>query len=273
MLKSSKNEKAKGRDGGRSQEKTETRRQSSRFKAAPHSQRRDCLPRTHWEGSTPWTSNISMPRNRPSSLLSEFKGFAFKGNVIDLAVGVIIGAAFGKIITSLVDHIIMPIIGVILPGKSGYQGWVATIQGKKIPYGPLSRRCRQLPDCGHAALFLFIVKFLGWIMKAKKEAPPLTKDQVLLSEIRDLLKRQGARIGSRRAPRNRTASRRVRRPGDVGTGEAIVDARLRRSDGRPSDTTNKIRVGLIRSLNQASNSLTTPASHIGQAEVAPPWKR
>jgi len=57
------------------------------------------------------------------SLFDEFKNFAFKGNVIDLAVGVIIGAAFGKIIDSLVKHIIMPLISVLLPGKQGYLDW------------------------------------------------------------------------------------------------------------------------------------------------------
>lgn len=61
------------------------------------------------------------------SLLEEFKNFAFKGNVIDLAVGVIIGAAFGKIVDSLVKHLIMPLIAVILPGDQGYLGWKLVI--------------------------------------------------------------------------------------------------------------------------------------------------
>ncbi|WP_406693995.1 large conductance mechanosensitive channel protein MscL [Singulisphaera sp. Ch08] len=133
------------------------------------------------------------PKKQASTLLNEFKTFAFKGNVIDLAVGVIIGAAFGKIITSLVDHIIMPLIGVILPGKSGYQGWKATINGKEIPYGLFLGDIVNFLIVA-VALFLFIVKFLGWIMRTRKEeakaAPPLTKEQELLSEIRDLLKLQ-----------------------------------------------------------------------------------
>src|SRR5229473_3114070 len=95
------------------------------------------------------------PRKKAFSLVEEFKNFAFKGNVIDLAVGVIIGAAFGKIIDSLVKQVMMPLI-----------------------------------------LFVFIFKFLGWVMKAKKEEavtpPPLTKDQELLTEIRDLLKKGAA---------------------------------------------------------------------------------
>jgi len=61
----------------------------------------------------------SLGANRALSLLEEFKNFALKGNVIDLAVGVIIGAAFGKIVDSLVKQILMPIIGLLLPGNEG----------------------------------------------------------------------------------------------------------------------------------------------------------
>ena len=63
------------------------------------------------------------PTLKARTLAEEFRNFAFKGNVIDLAVGVIIGAAFGNIVKSLVDNIIMPIIGLILPGDEGYAGW------------------------------------------------------------------------------------------------------------------------------------------------------
>src|SRR5580658_6551858 len=69
------------------------------------------------------------------TLVDEFKAFAFKGNVVDLAVGVIIGGAFGKIVSSLVTNIIMPLIGVVLPGEHGYLGWKALVNGKEIPYG------------------------------------------------------------------------------------------------------------------------------------------
>src|SRR6516165_9535079 len=75
------------------------------------------------------------PRQKAYSLFEEFKKFAFKGNVIDLAVGVIIGAAFGKIVDSLVKNIIMPLIGVIMPGDKGYESWKWEINGKEIPYG------------------------------------------------------------------------------------------------------------------------------------------
>jgi len=135
------------------------------------------------------------PAKRAFSLLDEFKQFAFKGNVIDLAVGVIIGAAFGKIIDSLVKHIIMPLIGLIMPGEQGYLGWKLVVGQKEVPYGLFIGEVVNFLIVA-AALFIFIVKFLGWIMKSKKaEAvapaapPPLTKDQELLVEIRDLLKK------------------------------------------------------------------------------------
>jgi large conductance mechanosensitive channel len=131
------------------------------------------------------------PAKAAFSLFEEFKNFAFKGNVIDLAVGVIIGAAFGKIIDSLVKHLIMPLISVILPGEQGYLGWKWVFSGKEIPYGLFIGEVVNFLIVA-LALFLFIVKFLGWIMRTKKaEAaapPPPTKDQELLTEIRDLLK-------------------------------------------------------------------------------------
>lgn len=135
------------------------------------------------------------PTKRAVSLFDEFKEFAFKGNVIDLAVGVIIGGAFGNIVNSFVHNILMPSIGVILPGKRGYESWALEIAGKAIPFG------KFLGDVVNflivaVALYLFIVKFLGWIMAFRKEqadtTPPLTKDQELLAEIRDLLKQSRA---------------------------------------------------------------------------------
>lgn len=129
------------------------------------------------------------------TVLEEFKNFAFKGNVIDLAVGVIIGAAFGKIIDSLVKNILMPVLGVLLPGDQGYMGWKYVVNGKEIPYGLFIGEMVNFIIVA-MALFFFIVKFLGWIVKEKTvtaeiAAPPsLTKDQELLGEIRDLLKKQ-----------------------------------------------------------------------------------
>src|SRR5438445_2956235 len=102
------------------------------------------------------------PARRALSLFEEFKNFALKGNVIDLAVGVIIGAAFGKIVDSLVKHIIMPFVSVLLPAQESYAGWKWVINGKEVPYGQF------LAEVVHflivaAALFVFIVKFVGWL--------------------------------------------------------------------------------------------------------------
>src|SRR5262249_6412116 len=117
------------------------------------------------------------------------------GNVIDLAVGVIIGAAFGKIIESLVKHLIMPLISVIMPGEQSYLGWKWAINGKEIPYGLFLGEVVNFLIVA-LALYIFIVKFLGLLMKAKKEEaaapPPPTRDQELLTEIRDLLKHKPA---------------------------------------------------------------------------------
>ncbi len=130
------------------------------------------------------------------TLVEEFRNFAFKGNVVELAVGMIIGAAFGKIVDSLVKHIIMPAVSVVLPGQQGHLGWKLMVLGKDIPYGLFIGEVVNFILVA-LAVFLFIVKFLGWILRVKKEEaaapPPLTKDQELLSEIRDLLKGERSR--------------------------------------------------------------------------------
>jgi large conductance mechanosensitive channel len=128
---------------------------------------------------------------KAASIVDEFKAFAFKGNVVDLAVGVIIGGAFGKIVDSLVKSVIMPLIGAILPGEQGYLGWKLVVNGKDVPYGVFIGEIVNFLIVA-LALFIFIVKFLGFIMKSKEQAevaapPPPTKDQQLLTEIRDLL--------------------------------------------------------------------------------------
>ena len=136
------------------------------------------------------------PAKRAFSLWGEFKSFAFKGNVIDLAVGVIIGAAFGKIIESLVKNIIMPLISLVIPGDQSYNTWSFEIAGKTVPFGLFIGDVVNFLVVA-AALFFFIVKFLGWLMRAKQQEqiaapPPLTKDQELLIEIRDLLQKNAA---------------------------------------------------------------------------------
>src|SRR3954449_2303819 len=98
-----------------------------------------------------------VPTHKAYSLLEEFKNFAFKGNVVDLAVGVIIGAAFGKIVDSLVRHIIMPTISVILPAEQSYLEWKWVIDGKDIPYGLFLGEIVNFLIVA-LALFLFVVK-------------------------------------------------------------------------------------------------------------------
>jgi large conductance mechanosensitive channel len=141
---------------------------------------------------------------KAASLFDEFKKFAFKGNVVDLAIGVIIGAAFGTIVKSLVDDIIMPLIGLILPGDKGYEGWALHVGDKVIPYGKFLGAVVNFLIVA-LVLYLFIVKFLGWVMKSKQEQaaapPPPTKDQELLMEIRDILKQRTAEPAAAAAPK------------------------------------------------------------------------
>ncbi len=137
------------------------------------------------------------------SLFDEFKNFAFKGNVVDLAIGVIIGAAFGAIVKSLVDNVIMPLVGLMLPGNKGYEGWFWQVGDKIIPYGKFLGAVVNFLIVA-LVLYVFIVKFLGWIMKSQKEEaaapPPPTKDQQLLMEIRDLLKQNRAESSAEAEP-------------------------------------------------------------------------
>ena len=127
-----------------------------------------------------------------ASFLEEFKKFVLRGSVIDLAIGVIIGIAFGKVVNSLVFDIIMPLVSIFLPGKSGFESWYLVIWGSKVPYGKFMGEVVNFVIIA-LVLYIFIIKFLGWIIKTKQQEavqpPPLTKDQELLIEIRDLLKK------------------------------------------------------------------------------------
>lgn len=131
-------------------------------------------------------------------MIKEFREFALKGNVVDLAVGVIIGAAFGKIVDSLVKHIFMPLISTFMPGEQGYVSWKATLNGVEVPYGLFLAEVVNFIIVAFA-LFIFIKKFLGFVLKTRKEEIPApepvvpTKEEELLTEIRDLLKAQTAR--------------------------------------------------------------------------------
>jgi large conductance mechanosensitive channel len=128
------------------------------------------------------------------SMMSEFKAFAMRGNVIDLAVGVVIGAAFGKIVTSLVDQIIMPPIGLLIGGIdfSAYK-WVLKAAGPDgkgevaIQFGAFLNTVIQFVIVA-IAIFL-VVKLMNRLVRKEEAAPaPPPADVVLLTEIRDLLK-------------------------------------------------------------------------------------
>jgi len=127
-------------------------------------------------------------------MLSEFKAFAMRGNVIDLAVGVVIGAAFGKIVTSLVDQIIMPPIGLIIGGVdfSAYK-WVLKAAGPDgkgevaLQFGAFLNTVIQFVIVA-IAIFL-VVKLMNRLIRKNEAAPAAPPaDVVLLTEIRDILK-------------------------------------------------------------------------------------
>jgi large conductance mechanosensitive channel len=129
-------------------------------------------------------------------LLQEFKLFAMKGNVIDMAVGIIIGLAFGKIVTSLVNDIIMPPIGVILGGVNFTDLQVvlkaATDASPAVTWN-YGNFIQVIIDFLLVAFAVFmLIKAMNATRKKEIPAPPplvLSKEEVLLTEIRDLLKK------------------------------------------------------------------------------------
>ncbi|MDE7152435.1 MAG: large-conductance mechanosensitive channel protein MscL [Candidatus Amulumruptor sp.] len=134
-------------------------------------------------------------------MIKEFKDFAMRGNVVDMAVGVIIGAAFGKIVSSLVDDIIMPLVGVATGGmdftdlkwviQKGINEGETVIQPEvTMNYGAW---IQTVVDFVIVAFCIFVmIKFMNRLRKKKEEAPAPapepTKEEQLLTEIRDLLK-------------------------------------------------------------------------------------
>lgn len=134
-------------------------------------------------------------------MMSEFKEFAMRGNVIDLAVGVVIGGAFGKIVSALVDKIIMPPLGLLIGGVD-FSDWAITLKaasmdaaGKEIPAVAIG-----IGDFLNTLLQFVIVAFAIFLMikainaaqrkqEAAPAAPPEPSEEVkLLTEIRDALK-------------------------------------------------------------------------------------
>jgi len=120
------------------------------------------------------------------SFLSDFKAFAMRGNVIDLAVAVVIGAAFGKIVSALVDGIIMPVIGLLLGGIN-VTGMSLTIGQASIKWGMF---LQAVIDFAIISFVIFLmIKAISLLHKKEEAVPPkLSEEVVLLTEIRDLLR-------------------------------------------------------------------------------------
>lgn len=133
-------------------------------------------------------------------MISEFKEFVSRGNVVDLAVGVVIGAAFGKIVTALVDGVVMPLVGLVLGGVK-FADLAITLREAQVDaagtelapalvlnYGNLIQTAVDFVLIAFV-IFLFL-KAYNRVRKAKEEAPPATPEEVvLLREIRDSLKK------------------------------------------------------------------------------------
>lgn len=131
------------------------------------------------------------------SVMQEFKEFAVKGNVVDMAVGVIIGGAFGKIVSSFVADVIMPPIGVLLGGVNfadlaiTLKEAVGEAPAVVIAYGKFAQ---TVIDFAIIAFVIFMaIRFINTLKKKEEAAPAApaepSKEQVLLTEIRDLLKK------------------------------------------------------------------------------------
>jgi large conductance mechanosensitive channel len=121
--------------------------------------------------------------------VAEFKAFAMRGNVVDLAVAVVIGAAFGKIVSSLVENVIMPIIGILVGGVD-FTGWALTVGSATITYGKF---IQSIFDFVIVAFVIFMVVKAMAKLKKEEEAPAAPKEPSaevkLLTEIRDSLRR------------------------------------------------------------------------------------
>lgn len=127
-------------------------------------------------------------------MIKEFREFIMRGNVLDLAVAVIIGAAFGAIITSLVNDIIMPLIGILMGGVD-FSGLAVQVGSATVTYGNFIQAIINFLIIA-LALFL-VIKGANSVMRKKAEAPvppAPTAEEKLLTEIRDLLAVQNSRI-------------------------------------------------------------------------------
>ena len=137
-------------------------------------------------------------------MLEDFKKFALRGNVVDLAIGVIIGAAFGAIVNSLVADVIMPIIGAATGGLDFSNYFIPL--SSKVTAATLVEAKKQGAVLAWGNFITLVINFviIAWVLfmviramgrmmrKEAEKAPPLSKQEQLLTEIRDLLKARGA---------------------------------------------------------------------------------
>lgn len=129
-------------------------------------------------------------------MLKEFKKFISKGNVVDLAVGVVIGGAFGKIVSSLVDNIIMPLVGILIGGID-FSNLTLKVKDATIEYGIF---LQNVVDFLIVSFCIFIViKGFNKLMhkdkeEKKEEKPKKTDEVILLEEIRDLMKKENKKV-------------------------------------------------------------------------------
>ena len=129
-------------------------------------------------------------------MFKEFKAFIMRGNVVDLAVAVVLGAAFGAVVTALVKDIITPIIGI--PGSTDFSQLHFTIHDSRFLYGDFLNALISFVSIA-AAVFFFVVKPLNMLAERRKrgeaaeeDTPAPTDEALILAEIRDLLRAQQA---------------------------------------------------------------------------------
>jgi large conductance mechanosensitive channel len=124
-------------------------------------------------------------------MIKEFREFLLRGNVVDLAVAVILGAAFGAVVTSFVNDVLMQIVAIFV-GEPNFGGLAFTISDSEIRYGAFLNAVITFVTIG-AAIFFFVVKPINTLMARRKaglepEPEAVPEDVVLLGEIRDLLR-------------------------------------------------------------------------------------
>ncbi len=130
---------------------------------------------------------------RRTGIVHEFKEFIMRGNVVDLAVAVVIGAAFGAVIASFVSDLLTPLIAAIF-GKQDFATLTFTINGSTFRYGAFLNALITFATVA-AAVFFFVVKPINYLRerqaRGEEDAPPATEEVHLLTEIRDVLKTRG----------------------------------------------------------------------------------